>query len=173
MSLRRVAASAGVLAGLLLGAFALAAPSIAAPYSNPTTISGSTQSGVEGGTVGVSGTGFLANETIDFVLHSDPVDLGTTKADASGSFSATLTLPDGVTGNHTIVATGETSGRTASFPITISAPGSATGTTGGGSGGGGLPVTGAAVLGVGGLGALLLVGGGVMLLIGKRQKVNG
>jgi len=68
----------------------------------------------------ISGTGFQAGESVDLVLHSNPVDLGTVTADGSGNFTDTVKIPAGTDpGAHTIVATGATSGNTESFPLTV------------------------------------------------------
>ncbi len=75
----------------------------------------------EGGLLTVSGTGFEPGETISLVLHSDPVDMGTTTADADGAFSFTWTVPAGTEGEHTVVATGATSGTVREASVTITA----------------------------------------------------
>ena len=57
-----------------------------------------------GDTVTIDGTDAPANATIDVELHSTPVLLGTTTADALGNFSLTATIPmDVEAGDHHLV----------------------------------------------------------------------
>jgi hypothetical protein len=128
----------------------------------------SSQTPTAGGTVTFSGTGFQAGETITITL-----DNGTTYpsvvADASGAFSTTIHLSASLSGTHTLTATGATSGRTSSTTIQVAA---ASANAGVAPSTGGLAFTGAAVLGIGALGGLLLVGGATMVLASRRRKVN-
>ncbi len=70
------------------------------------------------GTLSVSG--FIPNEPVAFVMHSDPVDLGSVNADQSGVATLTFMVPlDTPAGTHHIIVTqGET---TASIGFTVSA----------------------------------------------------
>ena|GEM_PF-412308 len=86
-----------------------------------------------GATVTVTGSDFGPNEEVVLELHSTVYPLGTAKTDAKGAFSAQVTLPADVTGDHHIVATGKTSGRVGQAAIAIAAPAG-----NGGDGGGGL-----------------------------------
>jgi hypothetical protein len=130
----------------------------------------SNQNPAAGGTITFSGSGFLPGETITITL-----DNGTTfpsvVANAAGAFSTTITLSAGLSGTHTLTATGTTSGRTSSTTIQVAAASANAGVTPSTSTGG-LAFTGAAVVGIGALGALLLVGGAAMVLAGRRRKVN-
>lgn len=164
---RRLGAVMTAFIGTVFGVVVFAAASDAAPYISQPTLSVSTQNPTEGASLGVSGAGYGANEQVNLTLQSATYNLGSAMTDGSGSFSTTVTLPAGVTGTHTIVGVGATYADVASVGIVISA---ATG-GGGGGGGGGLPNTGAAVMGLGGVGVALLLGGGLMLLAGKRRKV--
>jgi LPXTG-motif cell wall-anchored protein len=70
----------------------------------------------------VSGNGFQSGSTVTVELHSDPIILGTTTVATDGSFTFIGVLPDGVVGNHEIVAMGTANNGTtisASTPITI------------------------------------------------------
>lgn len=163
VSKRTVAVLLAVLA-MIAAATTFAVSANAAPYATAATLSVSNQTPVEGGSFVVSLSGFRANEGITLTLGSTVLATGTT--DSSGSFSSTVTLPPGVTGQQTIVGTGA-SGDTSSVTITIGAA-SAAGSSGGSSGG--LPDTGVAVIGVGVLGVLLLIGGGFLLIAGKRRR---
>jgi len=116
----------------------------------------------------VSGSGFNAGEKVTIVL-SGGASLGTATADSSGAFSFSVKLPSGVTGAQTIVFTGATSGKTSSQAITV---GALAFTSAGGSTktGGTLAFTGAAVMAIGSLAVLLVLGGGLMMLAGRRRK---
>jgi hypothetical protein len=140
----------------------------AAPYTNQATCAAGTQHPPAGGRVPLTCNGFGAKDRINLSLHSAPISLGSALTDSSGSFSRTVTLPAGVTGQHDIVATDTSTGQTASVSLTIG--GAATG--GGGGGGGGLSSTGVAVIGIGALGLVLLGGGGMMLYAGRRHTVR-
>ena len=164
---RFAAAVMAVALGIVaLGIVAFAAPSTADPYANQAAISVSDQTPVVGGSFVLTGTGFCANEDVNNVLRPGAYPLASAHTDSSGAFSVTVQLPAGVSGVHTIVSTCVTTGRTASTTITIG------GSSTGGGGGGGLASTGVAVIGIGALGLILLVGGGLMLLAGKRRKVS-
>jgi alpha-L-fucosidase len=57
--------------------------------------------------VTVHGDGFMPSSDVDVALHSTPVHLGTFTTDATGAFTATVTIPvDATPGTHTIVLTG-------------------------------------------------------------------
>ena len=93
-----------------------------------------------GGTVDVTGTGFLSEENVRIELHSTPVVLSTVVAGALGDVSTTVTIPAGTaSGAHQIVLIGEESGRTASAALTVTDPtlGSAGGADGAAAGKGG------------------------------------
>ncbi|MEP7193833.1 MAG: hypothetical protein ABI903_13315 [Actinomycetota bacterium] len=167
-AIKRFHAPLIVIFGVMVAMVAFASPSSAAPYTTQPTTSVSNQNPVAGGTVTFSGSGFLAGETITITL-----DNGTTfpsvVADASGAFSTTLTLSASLSGTHTLTATGATSGRTSSTTIQVAAASANAGVV---PSSGGLAFTGAAVVGIGALGALLLVGGAAMVLATRRRKVN-
>ena len=161
---RRLGAPLILMFGVIIALVAFAVPANAA-YVTPTTVSVSNQTPKAGSSVLFCGTGFQPGETVTIGL-----DNGTTYpsavADSSGAFCSTLVL--GVTGTQTITARGATSGATASVTIVVagvsanaSPPAAA-----------GLAFTGAAVLGIGSLGGLLLVGGAALVLAGRRRKVD-
>lgn len=116
----------------------------------------------------LSGSGMEPGETVNLQVFSSPIELGTTQADASGNFTATVTLPSSLAaGQHTIVATGETSGTTASFAITVAAsttsatvPSNSTG----------LAFTGADIGALAGVGALAIALGGLFILSTRRRR---
>ena len=71
-------------------------------------------------TVHDSGSGYKSGEKIDFTVYSTPLSAGSTYAASDGTFSATIVLPAGLAaGNHTLVATGESSGVTSAAPFTL------------------------------------------------------
>lgn len=162
------------LVGILLAAFGLSISATAAsaspsyPPGGGPSISLNKSSAPEGSCVVVFGKNF-APGTVDLTLRSVVSSLGSATADSSGAFTKTVCLPDGVTGAHQICGTN--SAGTACADITITgADTNGGGTPTGGGGGGGLSSTGVAVLSIGGLGLVLLVGGGFLLLAGRRTK---
>jgi hypothetical protein len=102
-------------------AFEQAAP--AAPR-----VSASTSAVGAGGQVTVHATGFLAHERVSATLHSSPVYVGTGTADGSGGVTITFTVPAGIeSGDHVILLTGLTSGRTATVALVVTGGGPETG----------------------------------------------
>lgn len=167
--------------GIMVASVGFASSANAAPYTKAPSIAVSTTNPAEGSTIDVSGTDFDADSTVTLTLYSQPYALGSVTTDSSGAFAASVTLPDGVTGTHTIVGQGPSS--SASVIIEIYAvnqdsgnSGNAAGANGSGSSGsgsgGGLASTGFAVAGIGVVGLGLLVGGTVLLLSGRRRKVS-
>lgn len=144
-----------------------AAPSVVCPPYPPNTgaaLAVSTTNPQPGDSITVTGSHFVPNASVRLELHTSVVVLATVQADANGDFSTTVTLPDGVTGTHTIVAaTGvPTSGNCATPTITITIQGTQPP--------GGTSFTGVDVLAMV-LGALALLGVGIALTRGgKRRK---
>jgi LPXTG-motif cell wall-anchored protein len=128
--------------------------------------------------VTVRGSGFGADEQIDFTLFSTPTALGTVQTDSSGAFSATLTVPTSmVAGAHTLRAASADSDDVAEIAVTVIAAAS-TGDSGAGSGtsaGTGsqtspLASTGLAV-GWPILAGALLLAAGLLLVMRRRRRV--
>jgi hypothetical protein len=134
----------------------------------------------------VTGHGFIAGETVSATFNSTPVALGSTKANASGIATLAFTVPSGLAaGTHTVSLLGQTSGLTASSPITLTATATTTPTptptatpsptttpTTSANGDGELAATGQdgrrlVSLGIGGAAAVLL-GGGLVFLARRR-----
>jgi len=158
-----VVAILACLAALVVGA----ASSQGAPgYVKKPTLSLSSTNVNGCGPVTVTGADFAANESVTLTLHTKTYPLTTVQTDGNGAFSVAVTLPTGVNGTHTIVATGA-KGDTASAKLTISNCGEPV--TPPASSGGGLSTTGVAVLSIGGLGVVLL-GAGMLLVLGARRR---
>jgi hypothetical protein len=175
-SKRRIAALFAVL-GLLLAPLAFASSASAYPAVS-VSVTVSTTSPGPGATITVS-VKVAPGTIVNWTLHTQTYALGTSTADASGEASLTATLPAGVTGCHTIeaddAATGTVIGSTAlSIGGTCSADGTFTpaNSSSNNKDSNDLAYTGAAVAGLGGLGLLLLIGGGIMLMTGKRGKAT-
>lgn len=75
---------------------------------------------VAGGTLTVSGVGFLPGESVKITLHSTPIELGTVTAAADKTVSLTFTVPADIEpGDHTIKLLGLTSGRVVELPFEV------------------------------------------------------
>ena len=81
-------------------------------------------SSVEAGQrVTVTGTGFTPNSELTLSLHSEPVEVGAATTDATGAFTAQVTVPSATeAGEHTIVAESAIPGVRAAAPLTVTAP---------------------------------------------------
>jgi hypothetical protein len=164
---KRLRAPLIVMFGVIIAVVAFAIPATAASYSTQTTTSVSNQSPTAGSSLTFCGQGFLPGETVTITLdHS--VSYPSVTTDTSGAFCTTMVLGATLTaGTHTLTATGATSGRTSGTTIQVlGASASAAPTTSG------LAFTGANAIGIGALGGLLLLGGGAMVLAGRRRKVK-
>ncbi|MCI2959172.1 family 43 glycosylhydrolase [Agromyces atrinae] len=116
----------------------------------------------------VRGSGFGADERVEFTLFSTPTHLGGVQTDASGSFTATLLVPASVAaGEHTLRAAGADSGITAEVDVTVVAAPAAPG-----SGGPGDPLanTGIAIGGFVTAAGILLLAGAFLVLRRRRRE---
>jgi hypothetical protein len=110
-------------------------PDPAAPATVPTkngdlTLPAGVKSTVAPGkTITVSGSGYAPNTTVTLAIYSAPQVLTTVVTDASGNFTATVTVPAGLeAGNHTLVASGVDSAgnlRYVNLAVTVSSSGKA------------------------------------------------
>jgi hypothetical protein len=161
-----------LIGALVLGVVLAATPAQAAPvYPPPTPSPSPSQPGNSisttvvppGGTFTVTVAGYLPGETILFVIHSTPVQLAAVNANASGSATATLTIPSNIpTGSHTITATGATSGHVVSFAVQVQQATAA-------GGGPGLSNTGVATVALGTVAGIFLIGGIAFTFAGRRR----
>ena len=119
---------------------------------------------VAGQSFTVTVTGFKAGSAVTFVLHSAAANLGTFTANASGSVTASLTVPSGfAAGAHTLTASGvapDGSARILSAPLTVKASGSS------------LPFTGFELGAASLLGAGLLGAGTLAVMSGRKRKTG-
>lgn len=142
--------------------------SAAAPYTNgkcPNLQVGTTTP-VEGGTLRVSGTDFGSNMTVRLTLHTATYFLADVTTDKAGSFSTTVHLPANVTGQHHIVGTDAT--KCPADAVIIDIHGNRAGPPGGPP----PAFTGVKIASLSLLGALLLLAGGVLVLLGRRGAKN-
>ena len=157
-----------VMFGVIMAMVAFATPANAADYATQPTTSVSNQSPTAGSNLTFCGQGFLPGETVAITLDNG-TKYPSVAADTSGAFCTVVVLGASLTGTHTLTATGLTSGRTSSTTIKVlgvsasAAPAPATS---------GLAFTGANAIAIGGLGGLLLLGGGALVLVARRRKVN-
>jgi len=159
-----------VLPGLVLVGPASSAQASAFHAYPPTicpTLSVSTTKPAVGETIGVTGENFDPDKAVTLILHSKTYVLKTVKTNSSGSFSADVKLPSGLTGNHTLSAKGAQSACPADpIQIVISgAPATSRATA---------PNGGPAFTGVDILGLLLAAAAliGVGLLLNRRRGAN-
>ncbi|HKC27315.1 MAG TPA: hypothetical protein VKB75_04830 [Jatrophihabitans sp.] len=173
---RRAATLAVVATALAIGSHAASAGAAPQrPWAYPPTVCPSvalstTQPAV-GGTFTISGINFLPNASVALELTSPSVLLATAHTDSTGSFSTTVTLPAGVTGQHDVVATSgvpTTAGCTPSAGINILQVGGVSishKTTP-------TAITGVQIAGLV-LGALVLLGAGVAFsIVGRRRRAQ-
>ena len=104
---------------------------VLAPVEPSTAATLSSSSVAIGAPVTASGQGFLAGEDVDFVLHSDPINVGTVKATSASIASLTFNAPAAAgAGVHTLTLTGKVSGATVSVPLTLTAAATTSTTSG-------------------------------------------
>ena len=123
-------------------------------------------------TVTISGADYTPGEQIAVVLHSANVPLGEPTADASGSFTEAVRVPEGLEGPHTISATGLTSGRSATASVTIQSnvcPSRAPAASAAVQVAKSLPNTGFGARNTVIVGGLLLLLGALLVLAGRRR----
>ena len=157
-----------VMFGVIMAMVAFATPANAASYVTQPSTSVSNQSPTAGSNLTFCGQGFLPGETVAITLDNG-TKYPSVAADTSGAFCTVVVLGASLTGTHTLTATGLTSGRTSSTTIKVlgvSASAAPTPTSSG------LAFTGANAIAIGGLGGLLLLGGGALVIAGRRRKVN-
>jgi LPXTG-motif cell wall-anchored protein len=121
---------------------------------------------VPGEVLRVDGDGFTPGAVLSVVLRSDPINLGSLKADGRGGFNASVKIPaNAPAGRHHIVVSGPNPAgglRTVSFPIELVSRGSRSRAH--------LPKTGVSIMG------LLLVAGALLtagrLLLATRSELE-
>jgi hypothetical protein len=153
-----------LLALAVLAIAGLWGSSAASAYSGTGSAGISDSTPNAGGTDTGSGNNATPGGEVDGYIHSSPVFLGSTVADSSGNWSLTITIPSSYSGAHSLIFIDKATGKTIlDAPITVIAA-KTTPTTG-------PAVTGVAVIGIASLGGVLLIGGSLMLLAGRRRKV--
>lgn len=130
---------------------------------NAPSITTNTSSVGQGGSLTVSGANFTPGGTVTLTLHSNPVVLTTTTADATGAFSVNVTIPSDTTpGTHQIIASDPNGDSvTTTLVVTGTVPVAASS---------GLAFTGADIAALGGVGAVALALGGMLILTGRRRR---
>lgn len=160
---RLIAVSVAVI-GMIIAAASIGVSASAYPPGTSPTIALSSSTVGCGSSLVVSGQNFAPNSSVELTLHSGAIDLGTVTTDGSGAFSAEVTIPSSVgAGSHEIEATG--GGEIATAFVTVTCAGAP---------GGPPPVagTGVAILSIGGVGLVLLIGGGLLVMAGRRRRAT-
>jgi hypothetical protein len=153
-----------------------AAQAVAYPPTICPTISVSTTTPLAGEAITVTGTNFTAGATVRLELDSSATVLKTVTASGSGTFTTQVTMPAGMLGSHTIIASGGGGGPGCpSEPIQIvnahgPGGGGAGGNGGGTNSGGGTAFTGVDVLLLVLIAGLLLTAGIMLNRGGKRRR---
>jgi LPXTG-motif cell wall-anchored protein len=107
--MRTTRTTRALLAALVgVATLVLLAPAAGAQdYPGGASITLNTPTVGQGGSVTATATGFQPGSDVTFTLASDPITLGTVKANDSGVASITFTVPSNfATGAHTVTATG-------------------------------------------------------------------
>ncbi|CAB4928940.1 MAG: hypothetical protein F2825_09695 [Actinobacteria bacterium] len=157
-------------AGLYASQSGITIPGPATPASVPTQDNGDITGPAgpistltAGQTITLQGSGYAPNSTVQLLVYSSPVSLGTVVADQNGNFSVEVTVPANLAnGTHHLVATGvDAQGNVRNLVITVTVSGGVAT----------LATTGfdAVPVAVGGA-LVMLVGGG--LLVGARRRTN-
>ena len=129
--------------------------------SSETAPPGNCSTNNSGSSVGVNCSGFAGETSLCVGTSPGDNDLASGKSNADGNFSTSV--PTSSLSNGETVYVGPCNGTAAeSASVTIHLGG-------GSSGGGNLSNTGVAVVGIGALGLVLLVGGAMLLLAGRRR----
>lgn len=162
-----VCAAIGVSFG---AANAFAAAPAAYPPAVCATLSANTTTPHPGGTITLVGAHFTPGASVRLELQSSTsIVLGTATADANGSFTTTVGVPTGLTGQHSIVAvTGVPRGSGCSPSISFGLGG--TSTSDGEPHTGGAAFTGVDVAGTVGVAAVLLIVGVALARAGARRR---
>ena len=140
-------------------------PASAVPAALPTASGSLTSSDADGKVkvgdpITLSGDGYLPGSTVEVVLYSTPVSLGTVVVGADGRFSTSVTLPAGTANaKHHLVGAGVDANGNPRYLITEITV----------SGGTGLAYTGFTPLPYLGAGALALLAGGGLLVASRRR----
>lgn len=163
VSLRRAAMSMVAVLALVATALLVAGPAQANPAYPPRQQCALSSSTGSGNTLTITGSGYPANTTVQVNVGS--TSLGSVRTDSSGAFRLTVTVPSGSTGR--VSATG--GNRTCSFPLSGNNGGSGTQgtqTTPHAAYTGFAAITATVI-------ALVLLGGGlVLVLAGRRRRQN-
>lgn len=156
-------AVAGVTSLSLIG---FAAPAMAYPPSDCTSISSTSLP--DGSSGSGTGCGFDSGEQVDAYGHSARVFLGSSIASASGRVTVHFTIPANFpAGTHTLELVGESSGHVVTEGFTVPSGGTGSSSSSSGSS---LPFTGGNdIWQLTGAGAALVVAGGALLMVRRRR----
>jgi hypothetical protein len=178
-TMTRALAALAALGVMLAAALTLAGGAAAAPSSTypPPPPSGGT-GGVHisnphphaGSTVVVHGSGCTVGALVTVFFDSQEVATG--HVNPAGRYNIPFKVPGNAASGHHTVSVQVTGGSCPGSGVLGIEVVASNGGGGNGGGGGNLAGTGVAVVGIGALGVVLLVGGGMMLLAGRRRNSN-
>ena len=141
-------------------------PTVTKPFVTDKTAVGTPAAGDK---VTLKGAGFAPGSTVSLFIYSTPTPLGQVTAGDDGTFTATVTIPAGFSGNHSLVAAGiDPSGAPLYLRMDITIAGAAS--AAGAVATGGLAYTGFTALPFVGGGLLALLAGGGLLVAGRRRR---
>jgi beta-glucosidase len=133
-----------------------------------TTVNGQVTTALTAGeSVLASGGGFAPGARVTVAIHSQPVTLARTSADAAGDIQVTLTIPSStLSGAHTLTATGNAPGGgtvilTESITVSSNAGGTTSPT---------LPFTGADMFAIAAVAGSAVVAGTGSLVLARRRR---
>jgi len=142
-----------------------AKPSASVPTAQGTLTSDDADGKVVAGEkITISGKDFLPGSTVDLIVYSSPVELGTATVLDDGTFSAIVVLPKGLeNGTHHLVATGvDVNGNVRNLVVEVTVSG----------GTAVLAYTGFSALPYAGAGAVALLAGAGLLVAGRRRSAQ-
>lgn len=159
------------IVGAALFALLFARPALAAPHCAAAcpALSVSTTTPAAGAKLFVDGAGFGASIRVTLTLQGAVHQIRPAETDVDGAFREVVTLPSRLTGRHAIVASDPATGEQAHQLLSINASSRQAGDN---DGAGSWAYVRVAVIGVGALAVVLLMGGTLLFLARRRRQLS-